>query len=86
VRRADLAERRFDTAPLDPDAGGVARFAKQLGAHYTLLLSTEEVEKQFGGILGIPTTFVMDRRGVIRKKVISFEYKEAFESTVKEIL
>ncbi len=71
---------------LDADASDVARFANQLGVHYTLLLSTDEVEKQFGGILGIPTTFVMDRHGVIRKKVIGFEYKEAFETTVKEIL
>ncbi len=62
------------------------RFAKQYGVHYTLLLTTPEVERQFGGILGIPTTFLIDRNRRIHKKVIGFEYREAFETGLKEIL
>ena len=62
------------------------RLSKEYGVHYTLLLTTPEVERQFGGILGIPTTFLIDRHRVLRKKTIGFEYKEAFETSLKEIL
>jgi len=71
---------------LDSDPVAVERFAKQLGVQYTLLLTAPEVERQFGGILGIPTTFLIDRHRVVRKKTIGFEYKEAFETRLKEIL
>ncbi len=70
----------------DSDAATVADFAKELGVHYTLALNTPELEKAFGGILGLPTTFVVDRDRVIRKKIIGFEYKEAFEAALTEIL
>ncbi|MFY9584896.1 MAG: hypothetical protein WAR21_10445 [Candidatus Acidiferrales bacterium] len=62
------------------------RFANERGVHYTLLLTAPEVERQFGGILGIPTTFLIDRHWVVRKKTIGFEYREAFETSLKEIL
>jgi hypothetical protein len=44
------------------------------------------VERQFGGILGIPTTFLVDRNRVIRKKVIGFDHKEAFEKALADLL
>ncbi len=71
---------------LDADAAGVAEFGKKLGVNYTLLMSTPEVEKQFGGILGIPTTFLVDRNRVIWRKVIGFERKEAFERALTDLL
>ena len=46
---------------LDSDGGEVAKFARELGVTYRLLLSQSEVEKSWGGILGIPTTFLVDR-------------------------
>jgi peroxiredoxin len=71
---------------LDSDAGEVAKFARELGVTYRLLLSQSEVEKSWGGILGIPTTFLVDRDGVVRKRVIGFEYKEEFEKALQELL
>ena len=71
---------------LDTDSEAVSRFAKKLGVNYTLALSTPEVQQAFGEILGIPTTILVDREGTIRKKIIGFEYTEAFESAIKELL
>ncbi|PYV07510.1 MAG: hypothetical protein DMG07_28595 [Acidobacteria bacterium] len=71
---------------LDSDAGEVAKFARELGVTYRLLLSQSEVEQVWGGILGIPTTFLVDRDGVVRKRVIGFEYKEEFEKALQELL
>jgi len=47
--------------------------------------SLAEVEKRFG-ILGIPTTILLDRNGIIRKRVVGFEYTSAFESAVRQLL
>lgn len=58
-------------------------FAKRLGVRYRLLVGSAEVEKQFG-ILGIPTTILVDRNAIIRKRVVGFEYPSAFESALQQ--
>jgi len=63
----------------------VAEFARKLHIRYTLLAGSLEVEKQFG-ILGIPTTILVDRNGIIRKRVVGFEYTTAFESALTPLL
>src|SRR6266849_5781420 len=55
---------------LDSDPVAMARFAREHGVHYTLLLTAPEVERQFGGILGILTTFLIVRHRVVRNKTI----------------
>ncbi len=69
---------------LDTNRASVVRFAREHRIRYTL--SSPEIQEKFGGILGLPTTILVDRQGLIRKKVVGFEYKEAFETAVLEIL
>lgn len=47
-------------------------FAERQGTrfNYPLLAGNEELARGFGGIRGIPTTFLIDRKGVIREKWI----------------
>lgn len=71
---------------MDTNSSGVTEFARTLGVHYPLLLNSTELQQKLGGILGLPTTLVFDRQGTLRKKVIGFEYKEAYESVIKELL
>ena len=70
---------------MDWDADAVTKFARKLGVTYPLLLNGAQVQQQFG-ILGLPTTFLVDRTGLIRKKVVGFEYKEVIEAALREIL
>ena len=70
---------------LDSDPAEVAKFARELGVTYTLLLSNSEVEKGWGPIQGVPTTYLVDRNGSVRKKLIGFEYKEEFEKALREL-
>jgi hypothetical protein len=35
---------------------------------------------KFGGIEGLPTTLLYDRQGILRYKVIGFEYTDTVES------
>jgi hypothetical protein len=62
------------------------KFAKEIGVHYPLAVASEAIVQKFGGIEGLPTTMIYDRRGILRQKVIGFEYTETFESALKPLL
>ena len=61
-------------------------FAKKIGVRYPLAVATDDLKQKFGGILGLPTTMLYDRQGVLRKKVIGFEYTDAFDSAIRPLL
>jgi thiol-disulfide isomerase/thioredoxin len=63
-----------------------AKFAKQIGVHYPLAVASADIVQKFGGIEGLPTTLLYDRQGILRKKVIGFEYTENFEAALKSLL
>jgi thiol-disulfide isomerase/thioredoxin len=74
---------KFDNMP---DMEDPVQFAKGIGVHYPLAVATDELKQKFGGIEGLPTTLLYDRRGVLRMKVIGFEYTDDIESTLKPLL
>lgn len=43
----------------------VAPFARQYGINYTMLVDGTPVAGRYGGITGVPTTFILDRQGRI---------------------
>jgi thiol-disulfide isomerase/thioredoxin len=61
-------------------------FAKRVGVRYPLAVATDALKQKFGGIEGLPTTMLYDRQGMLRKKVIGFEYTDAFEADLKPLL
>jgi thiol-disulfide isomerase/thioredoxin len=61
-------------------------FAKKIGVHYPLAVASNDVKQKFGGIEGLPTTMVYDRQGILRKKIIGFEYTGVIEAAVKPLL
>ncbi len=61
-------------------------FARRIGVHYPLVVATDDLLKKFGGLEGLPTTLVYDRQGILRKKVIGFEYTSVFEAEIKALL
>jgi len=68
------------------DTENPIKFAKEIGVHYPLAVASSDLVQKFGGIEGLPTTMIYDRQGVLRKKVIGFEYTETFESALKPLL
>ena len=72
---------KFDTMA---DVEDPLKFARRIGVHYPLAIAPDELKQEFGGIEGLPTTMLYDREGTLRKKVVGFEYTEAFESAVKQ--
>jgi thiol-disulfide isomerase/thioredoxin len=74
---------KFDTMM---DTEEPVLFAKKIRVRYPLAVASEELKQKFGGIEGLPTTMLYDRHGVLRKKVIGFEYTDAIESALKPLL
>ena len=68
------------------DTENPVQFAKKMGVKYPLAVASEDIKQKFGGIPGLPTTMLYDRQGILRKKVIGFEYTENFESALKLLL
>src|SRR5437660_2002623 len=74
---------KFDTMM---DVEDPVLFAKKIGVRYPLAVAADDLKQKFGGIEGLPTTILYDRQGILRKKVIGFEYTNVIESELKPLL
>jgi len=54
--------------------------------NYKVLLGTPDAEAAFGGLLGYPTTFLIDRNGEIVDKTLGYRPKEYFDEKLKPLL
>jgi thiol-disulfide isomerase/thioredoxin len=61
-------------------------FAERIGVRYPLAVAVDDLKQKFGGIEGLPTTMLYDRQGILRAKVIGFEYTNVIESELKPLL
>jgi thiol-disulfide isomerase/thioredoxin len=68
------------------DTEDPTQFLKEAGVHYRIIASSEDIEKKFGGLQGLPTTLIYDRKGILKSKVIGFEYTEKIEATIQTLL
>jgi thiol-disulfide isomerase/thioredoxin len=62
------------------------QFARKIGVTYPLAVASDDIKQKFGGVLGLPTTMLYDRQGILRKKEIGFEYTKNFEAALKAVL
>ena len=74
---------KFDTMM---DTEDPTKFAEKIGVRYPLAVATDDLKQKFGGIEGLPTTMLYDREGILRQKVIGFEYTQSFEGNLKPLL
>jgi len=83
ARRFAVVGFKFDTMM---DTEDPLLFAKKIGVRYPLAVASDGLKQKFGGIEGLPSTLLYDRQGILRKKVIGFEYADAFETALKGLL
>ena len=61
------------------------KFIAKLNISYDVLLDLEgEVARRYG-VLGLPTTFFVDREGILRKRILGESTPELFEQIVQEL-
>jgi thiol-disulfide isomerase/thioredoxin len=70
----------------DPDPAAVKVFAAKNGMNYLIVTGDEDIQKAFGGLEAVPTTFLIDRTGKIRHRKIGVEEHKSYEQKVIAIL
>ena len=64
---------------LDAVGAQVPLYVKESGMTYPVVLDARGVAKEAYGVRGLPTTFLIDRSGVIRRKWLGFDDKAGAE-------
>ncbi len=64
----------------------VKSFVEQHQVNYPILMVDAKTPQAYGGIRSIPTTFVLDKAGKVRRKYIGYRDKSVFEADIKALL
>jgi len=70
----------------DDSADSVREFQKEIPQDYTVLLNGEEVQDKFAGIRSLPTTYIIDREGNVRQRIIGARDRTQFEAALKPVI
>lgn len=68
------------------DLSVVPKFAEEYQINYPILYYTPQVAAAYGGIRGIPTTFILDQQGYVRLGVQGYNPKEYFKQVIDSLL
>jgi len=64
----------------------VKPYAAKASMNYTVVIGSEEAAEAWGGIFGLPTSFVIDRQGRIQAKHIGLIDRDVFEKDIRSLL
>ena len=70
----------------DDGKDDVARFAKDMGMNYPILLGKESVDDAYGGMPALPESFFIGRDGKIVDKIMGLRGREDIEESIKKAL
>ena len=70
----------------DTEPPKIAEFAHEMGVNYQVLLGTDQVSDDYGNVQYLPTTFYVDRNGIIVDKAAGLFSREEIENDIKKIL
>jgi len=68
----------------------IRQFVEKFGVNYIVLTGDEkylqDLTNKYGGIRGVPTTFLIDREGIIRQKWVGARTEKVFMAEVEKYL
>jgi thiol-disulfide isomerase/thioredoxin len=64
----------------------IAKFAKDMGVNYPILIGKESVGDQYGGVPALPESFLIARDGKIVDKIVGLRGKSEIEDSIKKAL
>jgi len=71
---------------MDDSPDPVPAFSKQFKMNYPVVMGNAKIGEQYGGVLGLPIAFLIDRQGQIRKKHIGATEAPVFEKEITDLL
>ena len=70
----------------DASKEDIAKFAKDMGVNYPILIGKEAVGDQYGGVPALPESFLIGRDGKIVDKIIGLRGKAEIEDAIKKAI
>jgi thiol-disulfide isomerase/thioredoxin len=70
----------------DDDKEDIAKFVKDMGINYPILIGKEAVGDAYGGVPALPESFFIGRDGKIVDKIIGLKGKGEIEDSIKKAL
>ena len=72
---------------LDEDGwDSVKPYIAQAKINYRIMIGNDQIDKAYGGLESLPTTFVIDRGGKIASKHVGLVSKSTYESEIERLL
>lgn len=84
----DFRAKGFEIVALsqDDDIGKVAAFISKEGYHFPVAMAPVEASAAFGGVSRLPTSFVIDKQGRVRKKISGQVHYARLKDLVEPLL
>lgn len=70
----------------DASKDEIAKFVKEMGVNYPILLGKEAVGQDYGGVNVLPTTFFIDRDGKIVAREFGLQSRSLFVDNIRKSL
>ena len=70
----------------DEGLEAVKPYVEKAKMNYMILLGTEDTAQAWGGIFGLPTSFIIDREGKIQNHHVGLVGRDVFEKDIKGLL
>jgi thiol-disulfide isomerase/thioredoxin len=70
----------------DASTEDIAKFAKEMGVNYPILLGKESVGQSYGGVSVLPTTFFLDRDGKLIAREFGLQSRSVFVDHIKKAM
>jgi len=64
----------------------VRQFAQKVGMHYPIVMGTEEISDEYGGVLALPTNFIVNVDGGIVQKHVGLYPIEMYDTEIRALL
>ena len=70
----------------DASTEDIAKFTKEMGVNYPILIGQESVGQSYGGVGVLPTTFFLDRDGKLIFREFGLQSRSVFVDHIKQAL
>ena len=70
----------------DASTEDIAKFTKEMGVNYPILLGKESVGESYGGVGVLPTTFFVDRDGKLIAREFGLQSRSVFVDHIKKAM
>jgi thiol-disulfide isomerase/thioredoxin len=70
----------------DASTEDIAKFAKQMGVNYPILIGKDSVGESYGGVSVLPTTFFVDRDGKLIAREFGLQSRSVFVDHIKKAM